>query len=199
MPTTPQHRYFIAFALEGAAKAKVTRLRNEISKKFDLHAALKTPPHITLKYPFDTDNIEPVIQALTTFTKNLKPFPFTLKNFNHFDDRVWYVDVNANPKHRPLQNRIIKLVYKALSLPPEPHDQYRTPHVTLAYKDLTAEKFALVEKFLANKSINLKIRFNNISILKLVNNKWRIYRKFKMEHLPAFPNSASPGRGQRRS
>ena len=145
-----------------------------------MHGALKIPPHITLKYPFDTTDIRPMAEAVQTFVKKLKPFPFILKNFNHFDDRVWYVDVKPTPKLQTIQNKLIKLVYKALSLTPGPHDQYRTPHVTLAYKDLTPEKFHKVETFLTDKTLQEKVIFNNITILKFANNKWQIYKKFRL-------------------
>lgn len=174
------HRYFIAFTLEGAARAKVSRLRSAISKQFDVHAALKSPPHATLKYPFDTNDIKPVADAVKAFAETLKQSPLYLKDFSHFDDRVWYVQVKPNQKQRAIQNRLVKLVRKTLTLPDDPNETNWTPHVTLAYKDLTPEKFALIKNYLADKTIDLKIPFNNITILKLVNHKWRIYKKFRI-------------------
>jgi len=176
----PQNRYFIAFTLEGAARAKVSRLRSAISTKFDVHAALKSPPHATLKYPFDTNNIKPVADAVKAYAEKLKPSPLSLKNFNHFDDRVWYVQVKPNRKQRAIQSGLVKLVRKTLALPDDPHETDWTPHVTLAYKDLTPEKFKLIKNYLSDKNIDLKIPFNNITILKLVNHKWRIYKKFRI-------------------
>lgn len=48
-------RYFIAYHLQGAEGEAVDALRQSIASRFDVQAAMKIPPHVTLFNPFETD------------------------------------------------------------------------------------------------------------------------------------------------
>lgn len=103
--------YIIVTLLKGKAKHIQENLLQQISKRFDVHEAIKQKPpaHITLKYPFKTKKIETVEHIISRISKETKPFSFKLKGFNHFEKDVIFIEVpGQNGKLRKLQQEIYK-------------------------------------------------------------------------------------------
>lgn len=185
VPRPTRHRYFIAFMVEGEAKKEIDQLREEISKKFDVHAALKIPPHITLIPPFDTSKINDLADPLEKACTTIEPFPLHIYNFEHFSDCVWYLHIKPSTKLVETRQKLYNIYLKTLApqdritLHPENDQRPFTAHITLAYKDLTPEKFRQIQAFLADRKVELRVSFNNISILKYHQHHWEIEHQFK--------------------
>ena len=172
-------RYIIVFLIEGNLKTKLDNLRKDISKKFNVSEALKYPTHMTLKGPFETNNIGPVEDFLQEYTDQCKSFTLKLNNFGHFKSRTCFVNISKSSKLTKIRNKVIDTTIKLLNLPSDPKD-HLIPHITLAYKDVTPETFEKIKNYLKDKQIKENVDFNNITILQYSANKWIIHKKFRL-------------------
>ena len=172
-------KYIIVFLLRGKAKSKILRLRNKISNRFGVHEALKYPPHITLKYPFETSDINEVMVFLQEFSNKCKKFEFKINDFSHFEKKCWFVKINDSGRIFKIRKSIVKGIKEVGGISADKKDLNLPPHLTLAYKDIK-KQFQAIGRFLRKESISEEVKFDNITILKHSNNKWKTYRLFQL-------------------
>jgi 2'-5' RNA ligase len=150
-------RYFIAFHLKGAEGQAVDALREKIASRFDVHAAMKIPPHVTLFNPFDADPavIEPLKNALRALAAEQPPMSVGITGFNSFDGAVWFLDVEQKPELLTLKEKIASAVRTAAGVEDRRAGRGTHFHLTLAYKDVTPEAFSAIGAFLRHETLPL--------------------------------------------
>jgi 2'-5' RNA ligase len=159
-------------------------LKKEISEKYGTKVAIKKPAHITIIPPFwsDTDHIEKLFPALESTCQKIEPFSIRLNGINHFNQHTVFIKVEENESIQRLYQKL------ALSLIPNTwmslkHFPFKklTPHMTLAYRDLSPETFNLIWNVYKDLEFKEEFSVTKLDILKLVNGLWTKHSSFKFE------------------
>jgi 2'-5' RNA ligase len=176
-------RYFIGYLIQGEAARWHIELSKEIASKFKIwNISEKNPPHLTIYYPFETEDISPIKIFLR---KWLHDHPIsgnvTLSGFSHFENRVVFVDVNIDDSVRKAVEDM-KIDLRKI-IPPRSINNvnYTTtwnPHATLAYK-ISEEKIIEILDYVKDfESPTFTKPFDNITVFVWSDNKWLIEESF---------------------
>ena len=104
-------RYVIVSVVKGPAGNFNNNLRKEVFEKLGAKSS-KLPAHFTIKAPFEADDIFDLDKVLQDFTKNHKACNYKIKGYNHFDNRVIYMDVHMNNECKNLHDKLIEELEK---------------------------------------------------------------------------------------
>ena len=106
-------RYVIVSIVKGPAGDFNNNLRKDILRKFNAKSS-KLPAHFTIKAPFEYDgSIIDLENNIEAFCKRERSQPFRLNNYNHFDNRVIYIDVDMSKEGKMLHDRLIEEIDKS--------------------------------------------------------------------------------------
>ncbi|WP_050607852.1 2'-5' RNA ligase family protein [Clostridium niameyense] len=173
-------RYVIVCLVKGEALKFHESLVGNVCFKFKVNRQ-KLPCHFTIKAPFETDNIKKVENLIEEFTKDKTKEDLRIKGFNHFGNRVVYMEVNPSKNAIDLHNNFI---YKLKTLNEisfkANENKNKVFHCTIVTK-FPQEKFSPIWEYINNFYPNFNTYFDNISILKWNKNKWITYKEFKLK------------------
>ena len=128
-------RYVIVSVVKGEAGEFNNNLRKDIYNKFKAKSS-KLPAHFTIKAPFEYDgNIQDLEEAIEKVCNNEKAESYIIDGYNHFDDRVIFMDVNMSKEGKKVHDKLIdemdKLPYIEFT---KTDGKDKTFHVTLSSK-----------------------------------------------------------------
>lgn len=173
-------KYFLAIVLPSPSQREVMAFKEYVKEHFDSKAALRSPAHITLHMPFEwkLKKEEVLIETLHNFH-----FPQSvqveLKNFNHFEDRVVYVDVVANPLLEQLQKSLVTHVKQNLGLTNEAYNRRGFhPHATIAFRDLNKARFREAWAHFQTQTYHAKFSTSAFHLLKHTPGRWDVFKEF---------------------
>ena len=172
--------YFIAIIPNLELRAKIQKIKEEVSMHYKAKHALKSPPHITLQMPFKKDeSIErTLVQELAQFAAEQHPFNVDLLGFGCFAPRVLYIKVVNHAPITELQAKLEKTLEEKVNFDPKEITKEVHPHVTLATRDLTSHKFHLAWDKYKEQAFNNTFTVNSIFLLKHNGKCWDIYPEF---------------------
>ncbi|MFA6963803.1 MAG: 2'-5' RNA ligase family protein [Patescibacteria group bacterium] len=150
---------------------RLQELRAEIAEKFDVREALSWPPHVTLRPGLivPSDKIADMISQFKEFISPIGPIQVVLSGFKFFDNAivggtaknpyVATVDVAKGAELSGINRKLLQ--FNAF-----PAQQARAfdPHVTLAYNDVTEEKFTEIKRYLADRDFDEKSTIDAIAL-----------------------------------
>lgn len=171
-------KYFIGYLIEGTAAEYHRHIMREISEKFGTRMR-RTPSHVTLFRPFETDDISPVVSILREWASNPHgQGHVTLFCFGRFRDAVVYIQVAADE----IAFRAIKDLFERMESIPEISTYNRAAqhlHLTLASR-LSEEKIEPIWRHLSSLAApKFIIPFDNIALFKFTKEgKWIIEKEF---------------------
>lgn len=172
-------KYFIAYLLTGEPEKAHNCLTKEIERQFGL--TRKSPPHVTLKCPFERKSVEDIENVLEKFVKTHSKAQLRFSGFGHFDNEVVYADVIASKEALCL---IADLSAELLSLPEMESSQFdfnRKLHCTIADKGNITEIFRNLYGFAALGSFDFNVWLDNVAILKKEKGKWIVFKKYLLK------------------
>jgi len=172
--------YLLAYLLPADAQEFHDKIVKDVASKFDVRHVLdqNITPHITLKYPFETEYIKELEKFLADFCSKYDPQEIELRGFNHFDDRVIFMDVQFSDSAKKIYKDLFEKLHEFNWMQWDQWDSINMKfHSTIASDDIN-EKFHEIYDYLKQKKCNFDVHFDNISILKYENNHWKIYKKF---------------------
>lgn len=160
--------YFIGYALSAEEAKPVDELRNRIAAQFDVHAALKIVPHITIVRPFETEQEAELIAGMRKMVANEKTFVVPLPKFVEFaKSKVWAIDVEPTKELVMLKDwlRLLAMgVWKREQISAESESRF---HVTLSYRDVKPETHAKIGALLKKEPLPLEsLNVGAISLFK---------------------------------
>lgn len=173
-------RYVIVSVVKGEAGDFNDILRMEIYDKFKAKSS-KLPAHFTIKAPFEYDgDITSLENDLKSLCSREKVKTYTMKKYDHFDNRVIYMDVNMSKEGKKLHNKIIDVLEKYPYINFNKKDgRDKIFHVTLTSKKVPPI-FDVVWEYVNKYPFDFKCNFDNVTIYKWNNNTWECYREFKI-------------------
>ncbi|WP_128546076.1 2'-5' RNA ligase family protein [Larkinella soli] len=132
--------YFVALLPDETIRSEVTAFKQTALERFGSGHALKSPPHITLVPPFRME--DPAwngAETLQQAVSGLVPFPVTLRNFDHFGQRVIFVDVVMDEALAGCQRQVADGFARLAGIAPDSRPFHA--HMTVAFKDLQRSVF----------------------------------------------------------
>lgn len=175
--------YFVALVIDGPEGERITEIKKVFEREFNSSRALRSPPHITLIPPFSaTDSVlDNFWDATKVVVEEYRPFSLEFNSFGSFKPRVIFIDVPLSPELSSLQHEL-SIEFKNTT---GNRGEERTfhPHITVAFRDLTKEKFYEALPLFKDIKPAVQYRFNAVSLLHLEETGWKVIRKI------AFPDS----------
>jgi len=178
--------FFVALLPPKLIQNQITEIKQYFAQTYNSCHALKSPPHITLQPPFQwlTEDLPTLEQYLTTFAINHTPIPITLSGFNAFPPRVIFVDVIKTPELINLQQQLINNLAQQLNIVHEVSKKRPfSPHVTVAFKDLSRIAFKAAWLEFAQRPIYFEFTVSQLTLLIHNGQTWNIKTEFPFLNL----------------
>lgn len=176
-----QHRYFIALLPPQEIQEQITEIKQYFAEKYASSGALKSPPHITLQPPFKwvTQEISKVEECLEKFAIAHHPIPITLSGFAAFPPRVIYANPLKTQALLDMQKDLMTHLETTLGIT-DPVSKTRTftPHITVAFRDLTKENFKAAWSEFKQKMLYFEFTTSQLTLLIHDGDRWNISREF---------------------
>lgn len=175
--------YFIALIPKDELKAGITELKKEMAERFDSSHALRLPPHITLQIPFNVEDEKEskFITTLEKFTKQQTAFRVVLSGFGSFRANVIYIDVLHPQPIVKLHEQLLEVTGDLIEKKPEGEKKEMNPHITIAYRDLSKDKFKAAWAEFSRRSFEEVFVADRLFLLKHNGKTWDILREFEMK------------------
>lgn len=152
-------------------------LANSYRKRYDPHYS-HIPPHITLKYGFEADDLQmnTIVEKLHVVAKHAEPFDITITKFSSFKPVNNVIYLKIDPKkdlvklHQDIESRFPDYV----------NDYMYVPHITIAQK-LSNDEHSDIYGTLKMHQVNMKDRIDRFHLLyQLENGSWTVYETFHL-------------------
>lgn len=171
-------RYVIVSVVNGVAGEFNNNLRKDVFNKFKARSS-KLPAHFTIKSPFEYDgDISDLENAIKRIAVAEKAEDYKIIGYNHFDNRVIYMDVEMSPKGKEVHDKFIDELSKV------PYINFRESdgkdkvfHVTVTSKkiqNMYNELWDYVNRF----QCKFNCKFDNVCIYMWRDNTWKLYKRF---------------------
>ncbi|MGK7899515.1 MAG: 2'-5' RNA ligase family protein [Xenococcus sp. (in: cyanobacteria)] len=173
--------FFIALLPPLDIQQKTNVIKNHFAEVYNSKAALKSPPHITLQPPFywETEKLTDLKNVLGDFSQKQASIPITLQGFAAFKPRVIYIHVHKNSELLALQKDLMQQLESYLNIVHKPSkNRLFTPHMTVAFKDLTKANFYKGWDEFQEKSFDHKFTTSELTLLHHNGKKWEINTEF---------------------
>jgi len=141
------------------------------------------PPHFTLKYEFETDDITKVENVLEEFVKKHRPAPVSIGGLDKFGELVVFVKVQLSKDAKIVFDELIDELHNFSWIQWQEHDGKN-----LIFHSTVAEECAGLDgevmNFVKGKEQYFKSEFNNMSIMVETGKtehgyrKWELYKRF---------------------
>ena len=173
-------RYVIVSKVNGPAGFFNNNLRKDVFQKFNAKSS-KLPAHFTIKSPFESDDISDLEVILKNFADKNKKQRYTIKGYDHFDDRVIYMKVLMSKEGIELHNKLIDVLDSISYINFTSTDgKNKVFHVTISSKRIQ-KIFNELWDYVTNIPCEFTCYFDNISIYKWKNNTWNLHKEFLLK------------------
>ncbi|SMC60371.1 2'-5' RNA ligase family protein [Pedobacter africanus] len=167
--------YFVAILPPQEISAEIDEIRKQCSIDHKVYTALKPPVHITLAPPFKLNSqFEPKLFNSLELARNFPSFNQELKNFDGFPSHTVYINALKNP----FISALFKTIKNALKPYSIDNKGSITPHVTIAYRDLSDAYPQIMEEYKRRK-YKAEFTVNKFSLLKHDGKNWNLLREFE--------------------
>lgn len=174
-------RYVIVSVVKGQAGDFNNNLRKDIFNRYKARSS-KLPAHFTIKSPFEyNEDIIDLENCIEEISKKEKAAPYKVDGYNHFDDRVIYMDVKMSEAAQKLHDIIIDKISNIPYLEFDKNeDKNKIFHVTLSSKKIQ-KIYKEVWNYVNTIPCYFDSMFDNICIYKWQNDTWVLHREYKLE------------------
>jgi 2'-5' RNA ligase len=178
--------FFIALIPNRESREKINTFKLDFSKRFGSSKALKVYPHITLKAPFKCSEggKSELLNWFTQMNTRQEPFSIELNGFGAFHNKhnpVVFINPVINSDLIQLQKELMIGFNSIFPAYIHPVDVNFKPHITVAYRDLTPEKFSEAWQEYKHKPFNDVFDVTAIYLLEHDRNKWNIISTYKLD------------------
>ncbi len=170
--------YFIAILPPDDIAQQVQKVKKEFVEKYDSEEAYGKPPHFTLQPPFKMPEKmeETIVPPLIFFAEDQNSFTVNLSGFNHFRDDVIFIDVEDPSAMKSLHADLIEYLQNEIGFTRV--QESLTPHMTVAYRDLTPDNFDRAWKEFKDRPFDYTFEVQSIHLLKHDYNRWQPFYEF---------------------
>ena len=174
-------RYVVVTVVDGAAGEFNKKLRDEALEKFNVKSS-KLPAHITLKAPFETEESIKILEnQIEKYIEDKNAIPYEIKGFEHFDNRVIYMNVIENDEMRTFHKEFVKSLKEVRYINFGSNEgEDAIFHVTISSKKVS-KVFDEMWQWINEYSCNYDVMLNNICIFKWQDNTWKLHKRFEIK------------------
>ena len=171
--------YFVAIVAPEPVQSEVTEMKQLARELFGSGHALNSPAHITIIPPFyaTPDQIDALAADMENYLRTQNLPPVRLDGFDHFGNRVIYVDVLPDPRWNRIQRDLFALFKKHFPGYRKPNRFH--PHMTIAFRDLDPAVFDDAWNYFNAGDYEAVFPVDNLQILQHRNKRWHPYRTVK--------------------
>lgn len=177
-------RYMIAHMIPGEARDYHVNLSRALASAYRLRpVTAHIDPHLTIKAPFDalSTDLNDAVHVVQRFIASRTPFPYTLKNFGSFDDRVVYMNVEAGNELITLIEALKEELKQIPWLEFKPHEEETKPHATLCYPKDAAQAQEIVSRLSGRTGREFTCTFDTVALLKKGERRWEVVKEFHLD------------------
>lgn len=163
------------------------KLRDEIARRFGLKRTKKEnlDAHFTLKYSFETRDIEEIEELVKKFCENHKKQKLIVGGFGSFPREVIFMKVKASNPAKKMFLDLIKELKKVKLMTWEKYDG-KNAHFHSTIAEECHQKYDAVMVYLNRKEKYFECYFDNITILKLISGTkyegvWKVYNRIPIK------------------
>ncbi len=177
--------YFVALIPGKELQEKITAIKNDFANRFKSSKALKVYPHLTLKAPFNypVDGHARVLEWFRNLQIRQVAFSIKLKDFGVFDNKnnpVVFVNPVKSQELLSLQEEIIKDFETFLPSGIHREDSDFSPHITVAYQDLSPKMFSKAWEEYKTRSFVEEFEVSAFYLLQHDSKKWNIISTYDL-------------------
>jgi 2'-5' RNA ligase len=174
-------RYVVVCVVKGEAGDFNNNLRKDLFEKFKARSS-KLPAHFTINAPFEYDGeITELNKVLEDFSESEKSATFMINGYDHFGDRVVYMNINMSKEAKAVHDRLIDKMSKVPYINFEKKDgKDKIFHVTLASKGLKP-LYDKVWEYVNQYPCEFQCSFDNVAIYKWKEGTWKLYKEFRLK------------------
>lgn len=167
-------KYFLALIPPTEVVERVQKIKNELQETFGLKYALKSPPHLTIKMPFNFNEAkeDQLVASLQEHTNRQDEFRVNIAGVGKFGNRVIFLRVEKSEELIRFQQGVSKFCKTELHLSQELSDRNFHPHMTVAFKDLKASHFSEIFRFVSDRGFDAEFSVGGIALLKRSDGIW---------------------------
>ncbi len=171
-------KYFLALVPPPEILEKAHQIKLRIREEFGIKYALKSPPHITVKMPFDYNEAKEdvLVERLSEQLREQEPFGIRISGVGTFGNRVVFLSIDKSEPLLRLQRQVKEFCKKQLHLVDELSDRNFHPHMTVAFKDLKAKHFAEVLSRVREQAFVAEYSTGDLTLLKRIGGAWILHR-----------------------
>lgn len=171
--------YFIALIPKKELREQITAIKQDFANRFNSKHALKVFAHITLKAPFklSPNAHEELLKWFSDLHILQTQFTVQLKNFGAFNNKrnpVVFVQPAVTKELLALQQQLIASFSSAFPALLHSVDREFSPHMTVAYRDLTPAMFKKAWEEYKTKSFDALFEADAVYLLQHDSKKWNI-------------------------
>lgn len=174
--------FFLALLPPQEVRDYANEVKQYFADTYQSQHAQKSPPHITLQPPFEwqLDQMPLLEKSLLTFAQTRTPIPITLKGFGAFPPRVIYIKVLKTPDLLAIQKDLMHYLEKSLAITVSKGTKNRpfSPHVTVAFKDLTKQNFHQSWPEFEHRELDFEFMVSNLTLLRHDGQRWNVILEF---------------------
>ena len=173
-------KYFIAIVPPEPLLSEIQNIKQSISDNYQSKGALRSPGHITLHMPFSFDESkeDKLIDCLNEFQFKTT-FPISLTNYDCFEPRVIFINVQQQSVLFDLQKQLVSHVKRHLNIFNQSDDMRGFhPHITIAFRDLKKATFYKAWEEYKSKSFSETFTCHSFSLLKHQKEEWVVLKEF---------------------
>lgn len=177
--------YFVAIVPNPQIVKELGDLKEYFAKTYDSKASLNSVPHITLHMPFKwrDKKLDLLKSSLKGIANSVRPFRVQLTDFNCFEPKTIFVDVEESESLTNLQELVKKVFKQNLKLMNANYKgQAFHPHITLAFRDLTKPNFSLAWAEFKDRTYTSQFETTNICLLKHNGKNWEIEEEYPLKN-----------------
>lgn len=174
--------FFVALLPPPDIQAYANEIKQYFAENYNSRRAFKSPPHITLQPPFlwaDHNSSSSLEVCLREFANQQQPLPVTLDGFNAFAPRVIYIDVVRSQELLALQADLMMQMETDLGIVDKVGKKRPfTPHLTVAFRDLTRQNFKAAWPEFANRRLHFEFTAEKLTLLLHDGRQWNVKSEF---------------------
>ncbi len=174
--------YFIAVIPPDPICGDAQQWKEHFATVYQSKASLNSPPHITLHMPFKckTRKEQSLIKALSKVGKQSDPFELKIKGFDAFAPRVVFMKILESLSLNVLQKEITQVMKTSFNIfNADYRDRPFHPHLTLAFRDLKKDKFAMAWDEFQSKPYQKEFLVDQFWLLKHDGKRWQPFETFQ--------------------
>ncbi len=174
-------RYCVVYLVKGELQEYFNQITTDVALKFGTKDLSKrVPPHITLKYPFETDDIREVENKIIATIKGKPNFNFIVEGFERFADKkeTIFLSVKVDEAAYSVLKQVISEIGE---IGEDRNFPVYKPHLSVVrhLDDGLSDKISEYLNTLPKSRFELF--FNNVAILAFENDVWRVYKEFSFK------------------